>query len=307
MSTPSSLVMDNPSAIRSKALALAAMLLAASSMAIAFPLVTLALQVTDPLPLSAIRFVSAAALALIWIVWMRAPFPSWPHVVRYLGCGLTGSACYSVFINMGQVTVSAGAASFITNIIPILTALIAWPMLGERLNWAGWVGCIIGFAGTSFIAMGQPGGLSFGAGAMFIFLASLAASIYFVLQKPLVEAYGAMPCTAYTLVFSALFLLPWFPQSIAQVSQADTPTLLAIFGLFFFPTLLACIGSAYALERLPAGVAASFYYPVAPLATFFAFIFLGDMPSIPTLLGGALAILGTIMVARWGRAESAKL
>jgi drug/metabolite transporter (DMT)-like permease len=226
--------------------------------------------------------------------------------VRYLACGFFGSACYSALINIGQTTVSAGAASFINNIIPILTALIAWPWLGERLNWAGWLGCLIGFAGVSYIAIGQPGGLSFGAGAMFIFLASLSASIYFVLQKPLIEAYGAMPCTAYTLVFSALFLLPWVPEAMAQVGHASPHTALAVGGLILFPTVLAYAGSVYALGQLPAGIVTTLFYLVAPLATLLAFLFLGDIPSLPTLAGGGLAIFGTMVVARWGKAVSTR-
>ncbi|MCB1432975.1 MAG: DMT family transporter [Alphaproteobacteria bacterium] len=165
--------------------------------AISFPLITIALKVLEPLSLSAIRYVSAEMLALTWIAWMRLPLPSLPHVGRYLASGLTGSACYSTFINMGQATVSAGAASFITNIIPILTALVAWPAVRERLNRAGWTGCAMGFAGVSCIAIGEPGGLSFGAGATFAFLGSLSAAIYFVLQSPLMAAHGASLSTAY--------------------------------------------------------------------------------------------------------------
>lgn len=288
----------------SKGLPIAGALLAAVSWAIAFPLVTIALTVMSPLPLSSIRFVSAGILALVWIVWKRAPFPAPRHLVRYLACGLFGSACYSGFINIGQATVSAGAASFITNIIPILTAIIAWFALGERLNWAGWLGCLIGFAGVSYIAMDQPGGLSFGAGAMFVFLASLGASIYFVLQKPLIETYGAMPCTAYTLVFSGLVLLPWFPQAVREVDGASPRQFLAVLGLILFPTLLAYAGQVYALGRLPAGVMTSVLYLTGPMATLLAFLVLGDVPSPATLIGGALAIFGTGVVARWGKAAS---
>jgi drug/metabolite transporter (DMT)-like permease len=295
---------DEPPRSGTKGLALGAMLLAAASWAIAFPLVTIALTLMTPLPLSAIRFVTAGVLAVGWIVWKRAPFPSWPHVVRYLACGLLGSACYSVFINMGQATVSAGAASFITNIIPILTAIIAWPWLGERLNPAGWLGCLIGFAGVSYIASHQAGGLSFGAGATFIFLASLSASLYFVLQKPLIETYGAMPCTAYTLAFSALFLLPWFPEAVMQIRQASPQGLMAVIGLIVFPTVIAYVGSVYALGRLPAGVMTSLFYLVSPLATLFAFLFLGDIPSLSTLIGGVSAIFGTVIVAKWGKAST---
>lgn len=304
MTAPEATIDERPSG--STGLAFGAMLLAAASWAIAFPLVTIALTAMTAVPLTSIRFISAGVLALGWIAWMRWPFPSWRHVGRYLACSLLGSVWYSIFTNMGQATVSAGAASFINNIIPILTALMAWPVLGERLNRPGWLGCLIGFAGVSFIAVYQPGGLSFGAGAMFIFLSTLGSAAYFVLQKPLVETYGAMPCTAYTLVFSGIFLLPWFPQALEQASQAEPRTFAAIGGLILFPTVIAYVCSIYALGKLPAGVTTSLFYLVAPLATLFAFIFLGDIPSTPTLVGGALAILGTIILTRWGKTTPGK-
>lgn len=285
----------------SKVLPLAAMLAATVSWAIAFPFVTIALEIMSPLPLSSIRFVSAGVLALLWLVWRRPRLPSLPHTGRYLACAFLGSACYSVFINIGQGTVSPGAASFITNIIPILTALVAWPVLGERLNWLGWLGCLLGFAGVSYIAIGLPGGLSFGAGAMFIFLSSVSASIYFILQKPLVALYGPLPCSAYTLVFSALFLLPWFPQALSEVAPANTQQIIAVIGLIFLPTVVAYLGSVYALGHLPAGVTTSLLYLMAPLATGFAYLILGEVPTLATLVGGTLAIIGTIIVAGWGK------
>lgn len=284
-----------------KLLPLAAMLAATVSWALAFPFVTIALEIMSPLPLSSIRYVSVGVLALLWLLWRRPCLPSLPHIGRYLACAFLGSACYSVFINIGQGTVSPGAASFITNIIPILTALVAWPVLGERLNALGWVGCLLGFAGVSYIAAGLPGGLSFGAGAMFILLASVSASFYFILQKPLVAQYGALPCAAYTLVFSALFLLPWFPQALTEVAPANTSQVIAVAGLILLPTLVAYLGSVYALGHLPAGVTTSLLYLMAPLATGFAYLILGEVPTLATLAGGALAILGTIIVAGWGK------
>lgn len=284
-----------------RGLALAAMMMAAVSWAVAFPMVTIALEVMTPLPLTAIRFVSAGFLAIGWVAWARPSFPHRRRIPRYLAAAFLGSAGYSVLNNMGQSTVSAGAASFISNIIPILTALIAWPVLGERLNRAGWAGCAIAFGGVSYVAVGQPGGLAFGAGAMFIFLASLSAALYFVVQKPLIEEDGALACTAWTLVFSGLFLLPWFPAALVEAGPAASRVHTSIAVLILLPTVVAYAGSIYALGKLPIAVTTALVYLVAPMAALFAFLFLGEVPTVATLVGGALAILGTVIVARWGK------
>jgi len=260
----------------------------------------------QPVPLATVRFGIAAIAALGWLIWRRPILPTWPHMLRFAICGLLGFTLYSVFINIGQTTVSASAASFITNIIPILTALLAWLLLGERFRFLGWAGCLISFAGVSYIAVGQPGRLSFGAGATFILMASMCSALYFVLQKPLVPIYGALTCTGYTLVFAGLFLLPWIPEAAIQIIDASPRTIIAVAGLALFPTLLAYLAWTYALGRLPAGVAANFIYLVAPLAALLAFVFLGERPSGSTLIGGAMAIIGTIIAARWGKAVSRK-
>jgi len=279
-------------------------LLAAFSWAIAFPLVTMALAEITPIPLSSTRFVVTAIFAAAWIIWRRYRFPKGRHIIRFAICAFLGSLTYSIGVNMGQQTVSPAAASLITNIVPVLTALIAWPVLGEKFSAAGWIGCLISFAGVSYIAIGQPGGLSFGAGATYLLIASLGAAGYFVLQKPLIATYGAMPSTAYTLLFSGLLLLPWFPQAIGEIHAASPSTWLALAGLVLFPTVLAYLGSTYALGQLPAGIMANFLYLIAPIATLLSFLFLGDVPSTPTLIGGALAILGTVIVAKWGKAAA---
>lgn len=287
---------------KSAALAYGGVLLAAFSWAIAFPFVTMALAEMSPVPLSAMRFVITALFAAVWIIWCRYRLPTRRHMVRYIVAAALGSLTYSIGMNFGQQTVSPAAASLISNITPIFTALVAWPVLGERFSLAGWIGCLISFAGVTYIALGQPGGLSFGAGATFVLIASLGGGLYFVVQKPLVATYGALPSTAYTLLFSGLLLLPWFPEAVMEAGVASPRTLLAVSGLVLFPTVLAYIGSTYALSYLPAGIMANFLYLIAPLATLLSFLFLGDVPTIATLIGGAMAILGTIIVARWGKA-----
>ena len=247
------------------------------------------------------RISLAAFFMLGWLLWVRPKAPSLRHLGRFALCGFFGFALYGVCINIGQSTVAAGAASFIVNIIPILTVLLAWLFLGEKLSPVGWLGSLVSFAGLGYIASSQPGGLSFGAGMTFILAAALCTTTYFILQKPLVPVYGALGCMAYTLLFSVLFMSPWLGEAAHQFATASQRTMLAVLSLALLPTLLAYASWNFALDRLPASVAANFLYLVPPVAASMAFLFLGEQPSVPTVVGGACAILGTVIVAKWGK------
>jgi drug/metabolite transporter (DMT)-like permease len=63
--------------------------------------------------------------------------------LRFLACGLLGIALYNALLNTGEQTVSAGAASFIVNTLPIFTALLAQSFLHERFNRWGWLGSLV--------------------------------------------------------------------------------------------------------------------------------------------------------------------
>ena len=62
--------------------------------------------------------------------------------------GLLYVTAYAVLLNIGELTVPAGPASFIINTMPVFTALIALPVLKESFGPWGWVGTAISFAGV---------------------------------------------------------------------------------------------------------------------------------------------------------------
>ena len=186
----------------------------------AFPLIRVGMRDLGPLELASARFVVAGALVLIWLAIRRPPLPSRGDAARFLICGLIGISVYNGLLNQGERTISAGAAAFIVNVAPILTAILATIFLRERFTPWGWAGALISFAGVGLIALGQPGGLAFGGGAVLVAGAALCTAIYFVIQRPLVARYGPLACTAYTLLAGALFLLPFLPGALPKISRA---------------------------------------------------------------------------------------
>ena len=271
------------------------------SWAAAFPLIRIALNELAPIQLAAARFAIAAILIVAWLAWTRPPLPARSDALRIFLCGLAGIALYNIFLNTGQQTVAAGAASFIVNGAPIITALLALVFLNERFTIWGWIGTLVSFTGIGIIASGQPGGLSFGAGAMFIVGAAICTASYFVLQKPLVAKYGAMPCAAYTMLTGALLLSPWLPAATATLANASHLTIGAVVALAVFPAALGYATWTYALGYFGAAWGSNFLYLIAPVATALAFLFTAEVPNVQTLAGGALAIAGVIIVNTRGR------
>ena len=112
------------------------------------------------------RFAVAAIPAAIFLAVTRPKLPDANELWRFGVGGFGFVALYTGLLNYGELTVSAGAASFIINISPILTALFATAFLGERFSVIAWAGTFVSFAGIGIIALGEGEGLSFDAGAL---------------------------------------------------------------------------------------------------------------------------------------------
>jgi drug/metabolite transporter (DMT)-like permease len=278
------------------ALALAAMAITIVTWASAFAAIRVALAGLTPLDLAAVRYISAAAIAGLYLAIVRPPLPRWRDVVRLAVIGFLSVTAYALFLNTGEITVEAGAASFILQINPILVALMAIPLLGERFGWRSWAGTLVSFVGIGFIALGGEGHLAFNTGALLVFGAAACASVANIVQKPLLHTMPAIEVTAWLLVFGALPLLPALPAAYTALGAAPAHVTIAVAWLVVMPTLIGYLTWSIALKRLSAARATNFLYCIAPTATAIGFVWLGEVPSVVALAGGALALGGVAVV-----------
>ena len=264
----------------------------------AFSLIHIGLRDLSPLPLAAARFWVAGVIASAWLTAKRPPEPTLRDGAMFMFCGLIGIALYSACLNTGQRTVSPGAASFLINCGPIITAFLATVFLKERFGIVAWIGSAVALAGVAVIAAGQPGGLQLGAGASLILLAALCQATYFILQRPLVPRYGALASAAYTIIAGALLLSPWLPLALHPLIAAGprSPAVLSVLALAILPSVIGYAAWTYALGVLGAARAANFLYLVPPVAIAIAVALTGDVPAWSTIAGGFLAIAGVAIV-----------
>lgn len=262
----------------------------------AFPAIRAGLAAFGPLELGAVRFAIAAVPAAIFLAVTRPPLPAAGDIWRFGVGGFGFVALYTGLLNYGELTVSAGAASFIINISPILTALFATAFLGERFSVIAWGGTLLSFTGIGVIAMGEGEGLRFDGGALFILGAALMTAINAIVQKPLFTRHNPLAVSAWNMVVGAIALSPFLPTGLQQAAAADSHGLFAAVYLGIVPSLIAYASWAVALSRLPASRASNFLYCVPPVATLMGFLWLGEEPGLLGILGGALALVGVAIV-----------
>jgi drug/metabolite transporter (DMT)-like permease len=253
------------------------------------------------LPLASVRYAMATCFAVVWLLWKRPALMPIADLLTCIACGVLGAAGYSVLLNLGQVTVSAGAASFLIKTESIWMAILAVVMLKEAFNIWAWAGTLIGFTGIGLIASAQPGGIALGGGAAFVLAAAICSAIGFVLQRKLVQRYGALHVASIMLISAAVTLSPWLPTAISEMRNASATTASWVVFLGVFPTAVGQICWSYALGHFGAARAGNFLYLVAPLATLLAWLMYGEVVSLFTIAGGILVLSGVILVNTRGR------
>jgi drug/metabolite transporter (DMT)-like permease len=277
---------------------LAAVVAAVVFGASAYAAIGAALASYSPGPLALFRMLVASASLAPYAAFLGMRLPEVKDLPAVAFAGLLAFALYNVALNYGQVSASAGAASLIIASIPIFTALLAVAFLEERLDALGWSGIAVGFLGMALITLGEGGGFGINAGALLVLLAAVSASVYFAFQKPYLDKYGALPFTAYAIWAGAFLLLPFLPALIGEVRSAPAGATLAVVYLGIFPTIVAYTTAAYVFSRLPASKAVTLEYLFPPVAIVIAYLWLGEIPTALSMVGGAVALAGVVLVNR---------
>jgi drug/metabolite transporter (DMT)-like permease len=267
----------------------------------AFPVMRFVLQHYDARHLALLRVVFAAlALGLYaWPAGVRLPrLRDWPIFLLF---GLLAISLNGYGLAFGLKTVSAGAGSFLVGTIPIFSAVLARVFFHERLGRLGVLGITLSFAGMGLIALGEGGGLRLDWGAGLVVGAALCQSVFYVFQKPYQRRYNALSITSYAVWCGVPFMAPSLPGLADALRQAPLAVTLAAAYLGAVPLGLGYVSWNFALSRARAARVTSAMYAMPAIALSLAWLWLGEVPTLLTLAGGALALAGVVVLNLWGR------
>jgi drug/metabolite transporter (DMT)-like permease len=274
--------------------------------AVNFSVIKAAIGEIPPLAFNALRFPLAAAM--VFLVLRRQgplPLPERADLPRILLLGLLGNLVYQLFFIYGLDHTRAGNASLLLAGTPMITALLSSIRGHERLRPRIWLGVAGTLAGMSLVVVGGAGGLELGAstlvGDLSMVVASLAWSLYTVGARDLIEKYGSIAVTAWTLWIGTIGL---FVVGLPTVLRTDLGAIspAAWLGVAYGGVL--GIGLAYLLwyrgvQEVGNTRTATYGNLVPVLAVLVAWVTLGEVPTL-WQVAGAIVIIGGVSLARAG-------
>lgn len=281
---------DSPATSR---LALAAAGVTVVLWASAFVSIRSAGEAYSPGALALGRLLSGALVLGAVLLFRREGLPpraAWPGIAV---SGLLWFGAYMVALNWGEQEVDAGTAAMVVNIGPLLIALLGARFLGEKLRPRLLAGMAVSFAGAVAVGLSMSGeGHASVLGVGLCLLAAVAYAGGVVAQKPALAHGSALQVTTFGCLVGAVACLPFAGQLVHQAASAPVPATLNMIYLGVFPTALAFTTWAYALARTTAGRMGATTYAVPAMVVLMAWVFLGELPGLLTLAGGALCLAG---------------
>ena len=256
-----------------------------------------------------LRFGTASLVLVCYAAVTHMRLPARKDLPRIVLAGLLGITVYHVALNFGEVHVSAGAASLLIAAGPVFTAIMSVVFLRERLTGIGWLGIAIAFAGVAVISLGESGGVRFEPAALLVLMAAVSTAAYFIITKRALRGYSPLEFTAYAIWAGTVPMLVFAPGLARQLPHAAPSATLAVVYLGVFPAAIAYVQWSYALARMPASLLSTFLYLTPVLAMAIAWVWIGEVPALLTIVGGLVAIGGVVIVQTMGqpRARAAEL
>ncbi|RKJ60171.1 EamA family transporter, partial [Butyricicoccus sp. 1XD8-22] len=160
-----------------------------------------------------------------------------------------------------------------------------------------------GFIGILLISIGSGDGLGFSPGVVLILMAAIATSLFFVFQKPLFEKYSAIELTAYFTWIGTIPFLYFVPGLLNDIQTASLEANLTAIFIGIFPTSIAYLTWSIALSLASASSISSILYIEPVIAIIVAWIWINDLPSTLSTLGGVIAISGVLIVNYFGKKQ----
>ena len=256
----------------------------------------------SPLLFVALRMILAAILLTAVMLLRRV---SWALPLRlWLHCAVAGVLIHAILLmtaHVAMVRTEAAPIALIQTLNPLLTALLAWPLLGEKLRPSQGLGLALGFAGVLLIlgmkAAGSraelPGLLATTGGVFALCGGTLYHGRFCRAVPPLAgAAIQMLACAVVCTVCALLLETPWTDGALAPwLGIAWNAIGISIGGMALYFVML---------NHGTAARATANFYLIPGVTSLMSWAFLGESLAPLALAGLVMSLAGCWLAGRRG-------
>lgn len=257
------------------------------------------LPYAPPLTLLGVRMALATLVFIGLILILHAP--RLLRTSQYPQAALIGILLHGVYLGGLFIAIDLGLAVSITALIvclqPILVAILAGPLLGEKVHLRQWLGFALGFGGAAIVL--APG-LTSGQTAVSAVLAAICGLLGTTAATLLQKRWGddIPPVSGTTVQYAAAAIALLAVAAFTEPLTIDwTPTFALVLA---YMVLVLSVGAIllmfWLIRRGTASGFASLYFLVPPVTLIEAAILFGERLPALALIGFAIATLGVALV-----------
>jgi drug/metabolite transporter (DMT)-like permease len=267
----------------------------------AFSAGKIAIADCPPLLFLAARFLLAGVLMLglaavsgvRWTLTKR-------DVLVFAALGVANQAMFLGIGFIGLKTVSSGLAALIISANPIVAAVFAVLLLGERMTWRKVFGLLLGLAGVAFIVKSR---LTLGTdhlgGILLVVVALFAFVLGTILFKLFAPKDGFWIGNGVQSLASGIAVMPF---ALGFESFGDVVPTWSLLAAFAYSVLIVSVFAYILWFRIltvtNATAASSYHFLIPPLGMLFGWLLLGEHVDFADMLGIIPVALGIYLVTR---------
>jgi drug/metabolite transporter (DMT)-like permease len=246
------------------------------------------------------RMLFAAATVGIGVLFTRRTAGKLPRERRYLLFGLIAALHFLLFVTSLSFTSIAHALS-ITYLAPVFIAAASWRWLGEKLTARQVIGVAIALAGIAILVGLEPRLTSrMLLGDALALLSAVTYAAYSLAGRSERGRHGLLPYALAVYSLAALWLAPALAVGFASrpggAAAYTLPRVLALLGSGILPLGLGHTLYNASVRRIPATYANLIASQEVTGGVALGLILLGEAPSLNTIAGAAVAIIGIVLV-----------
>ena len=229
---------------------------------------------------------------------------SWRDVGSFILLGVFGQIAAQLCVTWGTNLSTASNSALLFLTLPVVTSVMAYFFLGERMTWIRIVSfClallgVLASSGIDIRELSYTGQRSLFGNAL-IFISIAGSAFYNVYSKRLMRRHSPLEVLLYSYITAFAFMFPLAvalePSGFSNLSRYSGEVWIGLAVLAVVQYALSMVLFLRVLSRIDATQAAIMNYLIPFLGVVIAWAILGERLTVLMILGGVLALASTLL------------